>query len=301
MHTSIEKLKRENLVTYLINQGFTVDYRGKTSQNFNKTIIVRRCELKIAVKQHSDGHWTYINTHFPQDCGSIIDWRIAHEGMSFASAIATPLFFPTVSRIAAFSLAEHGVNLRNSHSTPKEQWENCSRLIKWDYFESRGLKEYFLENLYRFNEVVRQDKKGRVVFRHDNAHLQPCGFEIKGHKYTGFCPGGEKGLFWIKSDAEAIEAIVFAETALDALSYGQTFPRSNCALASFAGNWNKSQPKLISAVLRKYSHAEIIIATDADSAGDNFAQKILNMGTNRTIRARPPYPHKDWNDVLQFK
>lgn len=66
---------------------------------------------------------------------------------------------------------------------------------------------------------------------------------------------------------------------------------------------NPLQPGLISAAIQRMSEeAEIIIATDNDSGGDEIAAQLEEIASQcgRAVRRdQPSQPGADWNDVLR--
>jgi precorrin-6B methylase 2 len=103
-------------------------------------------------------------------------------------------------------------------------------------------------------------------------------------------------------------ALVIAESAIDALSYAVLHPDERARYASIGGAMNPNQPALIqSAIQRLGEGARLIIATDNDEGGRRLAEAIAAVVTEtgrkdiRVVRDLPEREGADWNGVLQEK
>jgi hypothetical protein len=132
----------------------------------------------------------------------------------------------------------------------------------------------------------------------------PCGYEIKNWGFTGFAPGGEKGL-WVSRVYRTDTSLVLAESGIDALSYAALHPDVNARYASFGGAMNPFQPTLIRAAIERLTPgATVRTATDNDEDGAGFAAIIegLVAETGRgdlAVERITPINAKDWNDALR--
>ena len=168
--------------------------------------------------------------------------------------------------------------------------------------EERGMPRTLLEHP-RFAGRVLVDARSNVVFPHADRD-GPCGYEVKNRGFTGFAPGGEKGL-WISGVQRTDTALVLAESGIDALSYAALHPDDNARYASFGGAMNPFQPALIRAAIERLAQgAAVRIATDNDEEGAGFAAIIegLVAGMGRgglAVERAVPVDAKDWNDVLR--
>lgn len=132
----------------------------------------------------------------------------------------------------------------------------------------------------------------------------PCGYEIKNHGFTGFAPGGEKGL-WMSRVRGTDTALVIGESAIDDLSYAALHPDENARYASFGGAMNPFQPALIRAAIEHLARGAVVrIATDNDGDGAAFAAIIEGlvaetMRGDLLVELAIPVDTKDWNNVLR--
>ena len=82
---------------------------------------------------------------------------------------------------------------------------------------------------------------------HDRDGL--CGYEIKNKDFTGFAPGGTKGL-WFSGTFKTDRRLVVAETTIDALSFHCLNPDPNTRYYSVGGD-EPTQPDLITGAVSK--------------------------------------------------
>jgi len=101
----------------------------------------------------------------------------------------------------------------------------------------------------RFAGRIRTDARGNAVFPHFDA-LGLCGYELKNWHFTGFAKGGEKGR-WTSNTQPDDNRLVFAESAIDALSYAAMHPDQHTRYASIGGAPNPKQPALIAAAIAR--------------------------------------------------
>ena len=167
--------------------------------------------------------------------------------------------------------------------------------------EKRAIPRELLANP-RFAGCVLMDARSNAIFPHADKD-GPCGYEIKNQGFTGFAPGGEKGL-WMSRVRRADTVLVIAESAIDALSYAALHPDENARYASFGGAMNSCQPALIQAAVERIPSGVVVrIATDSDEEGARFATIIeavtVEAGKSELAveRVIPPET-KDWNEVL---
>jgi hypothetical protein len=174
--------------------------------------------------------------------------------------------------------------------------------LRHPYLENERALSVSLLELPRFIGRIKIDARGNAVFPHwDLDGLS--GFEIKNRGFTGFSPGGTKGL-WLSHESPDDNRLVLCESAIDALSHAVLFPDQRTRYGSMGGKLNPIQPELIrAAALRMPSKAKIIAATDADEDGAKLAEvvreAVLNSGRDDlSFVFDEPQGAKDWNEVL---
>jgi hypothetical protein len=168
---------------------------------------------------------------------------------------------------------------------------------------------------------VRIDARGNALFSHHNADGL-CGFEMKNEGFTSFSPGGLKGL-WGSREEEDDEALVIAETAIDAISYLAVFGLERARCVSTAGAMNRSQPALLNRAIRELPPgSKVIAAVDHDEGGRKLVRSVhtddqgidVAFGIEPVFRHvrdtlgrtdltfevhHPDLPRADWNDELR--
>lgn len=170
----------------------------------------------------------------------------------------------------------------------------------------RGLQTALLAQ-DRFRGRVAIDGRGNALFPHYGQDRQLVGYEIKNDAFTGYSPGGQKGL-WISAGQDQDHRLVVAETAIDALSYAQLFDDGRTRYASIAGQMNPYQPGLLHRAIRALPQgSELVLAVDHDDGGQMIAEYIEPIFESvQTTRPdisrrvhRPAAPGADWNDEIR--
>jgi hypothetical protein len=155
----------------------------------------------------------------------------------------------------------------------------------------------------RFAGRVRSDARGNSVFPHfDQEGL--CGYEIKNSGFSGFAPGGSKGL-WLSNVRDDDNRLVLCESAIDALSFAVIYPDERTRYASIGGKMNPVQPELVRATIARMPNgSEIVAAMDSDAAGAKLAAAVrgafdLSGRDDLRFAMVEPFGGKDWNEILQ--
>lgn len=287
---------RINLTEYAATLGYALDKRE--SGRVSATMRHPNGD-KIIIGRAPGGHWVYFSVRDSADNGTIIDFIQSRRSVSLGEIrrdlrgwtgdVISPALFvrelkpaskdrPRVA--AAFARAE----LTETHP----------------YLTARKIPTE-LQSSERFAGTYRIDARRNVLFPHfDQDGL--CGFEMKNRGFTCFSTGGEKGL-WVSRTRKSDLCLVFAESAIDAMSYAALHPCPTARYASTAGKMNPTQPELIkAAILRMPEEAEIIAATDNDDAGHEMAGQIEDIAHRCSRSARRHQPDQsgaDWNDILK--
>lgn len=251
---------------------------------------------KIIIATGEDGHAVFFNIQGTAS-GSVIDFIMHREHCNLGYArqyLRRLVNIPSPTAPAFVSVAKPKIVSRDLVAL-SVQWASFGP-YQGQYLQGRGLTAATLTHV---GDRLRQDGRGNACFRHDNAQ-RLAGWEVKNKGFTGYPEGGEKALFAARMGLEADEIpprLIVAESAIDGLSYWQMNPAPALVL-SFAGSMTPEQGQLLARVLRKYHAAEVITATDNDTAGDRYADQVQETRPDAT-RARPPAGVKDWNEALQ--
>lgn len=260
---------------------------------------------KIIIKRDTDDHYVYFSVRDDRDNGSIIDFLQRRERLTLGG-VRVELRewlnedYREKRPVQAFLPLQPTAKDRMVVETAYARMREADRHPYLE--EERKIPTAVLQDA-RFLGRIRIDIRGNAVFPHFD--LQGlCGYELKNRGFTGFAKGGEKGLWW--SHARAGDTrLVFAESAIDAMSYHVLHPDEARRYASIGGKPNPVQPELVKAAIRKMpAGAEIISAMDADADGRALAgmveEALRETGrTDATFRRDEPPQAKDWNDALR--
>jgi hypothetical protein len=296
----LESFKRDiDLRQFALSIGYAADRR----ESWRGSTVLRRGGDKIVVKRNSNSHYVFFSVRDEGDHGTIIDFVQRRHGASLgevrrllrpwigASAVGKSIWSP---------LEPTGKNRMRVES----QFRRVEFPSRHPYLEDeRGLSAAVLSG-WRFRERIGMDERGNVVFPHfDQQGL--CGYEIKNRGFTGFAPGGEKGL-WCSRSREEDHRLVLSESAVDALSYAALLPdaEDRTRYASLAGKPSAKQLSLIHACAKRLpERSEIVAAFDADETGLWLVKtvgKALATVPKITLKVHlPAEPGADWNDVLR--
>jgi hypothetical protein len=265
---------------------------------------------KIVVGRGKDGHWCYFSHSDAEDRGSIVDF-VRRRGADSWREVFQELRDWTGRR------AEHRhLPLAPAAQVPHDRAAILRKLAAardvptHPYLESRGLNTDTLSDP-RFRGTWKQAPGTRreVLFLHRDHHGL-SGAERKNPGFTGFTPGGSKGL-WVSNTTPTDNRLVITESAIDALSYHQVNPNSRTRYVSCAGQPKANQvesgdvekPGLLDAAIASMpAGSTIVAATDADKAGHSFADRIAELSAKHqhvTFERHAPTLGKDWNDHLQ--
>lgn len=291
-----------NLTAYMAAEhGYQLD-RKESSRN---SAVMRGADGdKLIVARGHDGHWIYFSVRDDADHGSIIDFLQKRRPGSLGQVRqalrpwigATPPKVPTAGSFAA-------------RLDPASR-DRAQVMAQYARFAPAGPHPYLTYERYipahvlespRFATRIRRDERGNAVFPHyDREGL--CGYELKNAGFTGFAKHGAKGL-WFSAIGKTDTRLVFAESAIDALSYAALHGDAHTRYASIGGELNPHQPALIRATVRSLPQgASVVAAMDADEPGRVFAGRIraIAAGEGRALTLHePPREGTDWNDALR--
>ena len=295
----LEAFKRLDLRHYAASRGYALDRK----ESWRGSAVMRgNGGDKVVIKLGPDGHYVYFSVRDDRDHGSIIDF-VKHRGGGSLGNIRKELrawsgspssALPTFSKLEVTS---------KDRATVEQRFYTMQPARRHAYLEEARHLPAVLLGSARFIGRVRIDARGNAVFPHyDGAGLS--GYEMKNQAFTGFAPGGEKGL-WMSHSLDGDHCLVFAESAIDALSHAALFPNERSRYASIGGKMNPQQPSLVTAeILKLPNGAEVIAAMDNDADGKTLAE-VIEAAVKTSNRPDliyhshfPAPPFKDWNDVL---
>jgi hypothetical protein len=300
--SELDDFKRKiDLRQYAAEQGYTLDKR----ESWRGSAVMRNGGDKVVIKLDGDGHYVYFSVRDDRDNGSIIDFVQHRKRLSLGEVRKElrPWIGRSATSLPRFTALEKTAKNRMQVETEYRRMQDARR---HPYLERERRLPAELLGSERFAGRIRADAHGNAVFPHfDEQGL--CGYELKNRNFTGFAKGGEKGL-WFSHTKPDDARLVFAESAIDALSYAVLHPAEHARYASIGGEPNPQQPALIkAAVLKMPAGSEIISAMDCDDPGRNLSQ-VIGQAVEHSGRSglsfrvhSPAKEGADWNDVLKAR
>jgi len=299
----LQRFKKEiNLSEFSASLGYALDKR-ESSRN---SAVMRHAngDKIIVARSEGSGDWIYFSVRDDRDNGTIIDFLQNRSAINLGQVrkrlrewigTARPSIQPSLFVRDLLPVSrDRGIVLK--------AWELAKACPSLPYLTGRGIGPDVLA-LDRFAGCVRVDQRNNALFPHyDNEGL--CGYEIKNKGFTGFAPGGIKGL-WSSRIREEDNRLVLVESAIDGISYHILHGNGRTQYVSTGGELNPRQPGLIlEAVEKMPKDALIFIAFDHDEGGEKIAEEVRAVIPleRKTRRVLPDVgTGKDWNEMLMYR
>jgi hypothetical protein len=295
MDTELERFKTEiDLRDYAVSLGFALNARESWR---GSAVMELGQQDKIIITRGSDGHYVYFSVKAGHS-GTVIDLAKRYVTENFGKVRkALRGWSNEPEPPAPVSRLPLECTTRDLQAVAKE-WHGASSYVSHAWLEGERSIPPALLQAERFAGRFRIDARNNVLFAHVNAGGQLCGFEKKNRGFTGFSAAGEKGL-GSSNDCDGDIVIVLAESFIDMLSHAALFPHERTRYRSFGGGLSPKQPAIIREhILALPRGAEVVAATDADDAGQRFAETIRLLCDGYAFREHRPSAG-DWNDVLR--
>ena len=194
---------------------------------------------------------------------------------------------------------------------PSLRWQTRRRLHRgsptWRYLTGRWLPTGVLAHAAAV-DAVREGPYGSAWFAHRANDGRLTGIEMRGPWYRGFTTDGTKTLFRLPGSDSAITRLAVAEAPIDALSFASLERiRADTLYIATGGGMGPGTIAALGGLLTELAtrtNARMVIATDADKAGERYAILLTDMAADvgvRVKRAQPSDGLKDWNDVLKAR
>ena len=297
-----------NLSEFAASRGYWLD-RKATSRN--SAVMRHENGDKIIIARGSDQHWTYFSINDNTDNGTVIDFLQNRGGGNLGEVRKTLRDWTPgsglggaddqIDQLPAFVLELEPIS--KDLTRVRANFHRCEISLTHPYLE--GIRKIPNEVLIapRFSGRILRDERNNTVFPHWNRD-GICGFELKNENFTGFSPGGEKGL-WCSRALEGDTTLVISETAIDALSYHALKGSAQMRYVSTGGMVSPLQEDLLRSAFQKLpSNGEVILALDHDEGGEKLQGKIETIFEShgeQSLKMRtdlPKTPGEDWNDAL---
>jgi hypothetical protein len=303
--SELEAFKTQiDLRDYAMAAGYVFD----PAKSCQTATIMRRNQNKISVRRLADDHFVYYS--FRDDHhGSIIDFVQREKGLTLGNVRKE--LRPWIGAPRPASVFRELRSVSRDFERVHREFAKMKKVSQHIYLEQdRGIPRALLAE---FGTSIYRDRLRNAIFPHYDVWPfgcasggDPCGYEIKNRRFTGFAPGGMKGL-WTMFRWSSNIAIVVCESAIDALSHAALFPEGGFLYVSIAGQLSRDQAQMITSLVAQFEpeilDLKVVAATDSDSAGAVLADLVLTAAEVSGRQGLQCYRHapekfKDWNEQL---
>lgn len=262
---------------------------------------ILKCGGDKIIVTRQDGHDVYFSTGDDRDNGSIIDFLQKRKNVNLGQVRKQLRAWLPGAKRPDFKRPErppvHAQEVTKDRAGVIQMWEQM-RPYNGSYLtRKRGIDPSIIREF-----DVKQDSHGNACFAHKD-HSGITGWESKNNGFTGFAIGGDRRITWNRIDDEPLKKLVICEAAIDAMSYCQLRHEPGTGYMSTSGTqFSPEQREQLGQLLAKAAGmgAKIVLAMDADAAGERMAAEIAQMTPQGAQMVREvPEVGKDWNEALQ--
>ena len=154
-------------------------------------------------------------------------------------------------------------------------------------------------------DAVREGPYGSAWFAHRDHAGVLTGIDMRGPDWRGFSKQSDKSLFRLPGGTGVLTRLAVCEAPIDALSLAALEGlRADTLYLATTGGMGPLTLACLDALLRNLAgqpEAVLVAATDADPAGERYAQRLAERAKAAGVRwARlvPPGGKNDWNNVI---
>ncbi|QDV61980.1 DUF3991 and TOPRIM domain-containing protein [Crateriforma conspicua] len=302
--TEFDNFKTQiDLRAYAVSVGFELIRRQSSRHS---SVLKHSNGDKIVVARMPWRHYVYFNVHGSagNDSGSIIDFVQNRERCSLGHVRKILRGWNGSSATVSSKW------VRDLPSLLPSSADSARVLANWLKAKAIDADRNYLSNERRispeiighpiFIDRLRTDARGNVLMAHHNKDGL-CGYEVKNRGFTGFAPGGTKGLMFSRP-RDTDHAMVISETAVDLLSVATLDGTEGKRFFSLAGQPSPVQIELLRSAASKMPRTPtIMLALDNDQGGRTMAGVLASALSNvasSVDRYLPAIEGQDWNDVL---
>lgn len=288
----IEELREHvSCAAVLATAGFAIDLKEST-----RRAVKYRRSSEIIIMIHDGQGWFDPLGDAKGDVFALVShlekvgFQRASERVASLSGFqpASPIWQTGPTRVAIVPVFERWL-ARSSPAPASGAW----RYLNGD----RRLTDDILRQAIQQN-LLREGPFDSMWAAHTDDMAMITGWEERGPDWRGFSTGGTKVLF--RFGAAAGLRICVTEAAIDALSLAAIEGlRDGTIYLSTGGGWSPNTETSLRHLLRRPS-AQLIAATDANSQGETFANRLRALSDEMDrdwMRLRPTA--EDWNEVLK--
>jgi hypothetical protein len=174
---------------------------------------------------------------------------------------------------------------------PVRRWEARRRLRcgspTWRYLTQERCLPTSVLAIAVPADAVREGPYGSAWFAHRANDGRLTGIEMRGPHYRGFSPNGSKTLFRLPGSHGVVTRLVVAEAPINAMSFAALERiRTDTLYAATAGGMGPDTIETLVELLSELAGracARLVIATDADKAGDRYAVQLGEMASEAGV------------------
>ncbi|WP_419150337.1 DUF3991 and toprim domain-containing protein [Rhizobium leguminosarum] len=291
----IEALReRVGCAAVLERASFAIDFK----ESSRRAIKFRRGG-EIIIVTHEGRGWFDPLSDSKGDVFGLVE-RLDHVGFIECAERVADLVGFTITEPEWQPLKADGgydLSLPDRWQARRRPWPGSST---WCYLNGeRCLPAHLLRNAIK-GDLLREGPHGSLWAAHSDDVGVVTGWEARGPQYRGFASGGNKILFRLGPPTALRLAVT--EAAIDAMSLAAIEAlRDGTLYLSTGGGWSPATQ----AALRELASrpdAQLVAATDANSQGDLFAERLRALAEDTGCdwtRLRPP--KEDWNETLKVR
>ena len=293
----LEKFKQEvNIAEVAQLFGYYID-KEKSSRAVKQLRNDSTGDKIVVSRNKVNGHYIYFSMRDYKDNGTIIDFLQRHTGKNLGKV-----------RVWLRKWLKNEIQGEYEQTSIVESRTERNKIARvWEKIKNTDLITDFRGiNRAIWEEIIERD---RVKVTDEAIYFKMldldgiCGIEKRG--FDGekrIISGSEKGL-WSFGNLKNAKEVVIAESPIDAISY-KVLQGNNDDVYILAtmGAMSRKQEEILKELANRAKDKKIIIATDADEAGERMAKQIADIfmqaGAVEIVRARPSRG-KDWNEELE--
>lgn len=288
----LEELRdRVPCAVVLEQAGFAVDAKEST----RKAIKYRR-SAEIVIVIHEGRGWFDPLSDAKGDVFSLVEHLVGVAFVEALDRVAALVGFVAKEPVWTRSVRDPvpAVTIPERWAKRRKPWRGS---MTWRYLRAeRCLPEPIIRAAIQ-SDVLREGPYGSMWAAHVDAG-EVTGWEERGPDWRGFSTGGSKVLFRLGSlDASRL---CVTEAAIDAMSLASVEGmREGSLYLSTGGGWSPATEAAVR-VLAARPGAQLVAATDANSQGEAFADRLRDIAEDAGcdwFRLTPPA--EDWNDALR--
>ncbi len=279
-------------------------WRLDKAESTRRALKYRRGQGEIVIVNHDGRGWWDPSGNAKGDVFNLV--QHLNPGLNFGQVRQE--LRRLVGIAPTFPKADREQKGRGGDRPVAERWASRPRLRPgspaWHYLaQERALPPAILRRAADL-DAVREGFRGSAWFAH-RRHGCVCHVEARGPDWKGSLTGGTKTLFPFGAYSTATRRAAVTEAPIDALSLALIEGcRADTLYVATGGGMGPGTITALQALIARLAtlpDAQLAIATDANAAGDRYAEQIAALGAAVSVsrvRVRPPQ-NLDWNDVIQ--